>query len=212
LAYNPAVSPYVYATYSSFVTGTPNITTNKLYIFNPTEGYADLTGGGLDFSTSTPNTVRDIALDASGNLIMSTNASTNFDPVTHLPTTPNSARLEYVTAANLASLTPNSAVEWYYDDIFQTQPGFTGLDIGFAPPAGITGDYNHDGKVDAADYVIWRKTGINGAQGYTDWRSNFGTGGPGAGSGLGGASVPEPASAVLLVIGLAAFGSRRRKG
>jgi hypothetical protein len=117
-----------------------------------------------------------------------------------------------VTAANLASLTPNSAVEWYYDDIFQTQPGFTGLDIGFAPPAGITGDYNHDGKVDAADYVIWRKTGINGAQGYTDWRSNFGTGGPGAGSGLGGASVPEPASAVLLVIGLAAFGSRRRKG
>jgi hypothetical protein len=83
------------------------------------------------------------------------------------------------------------------------------MDLGFAP-AGLTGDYNGDGKVDAGDYVIWRKTNINGAQGYTDWRSNYGTGGPGAGAGLDGASVPEPASLVLLVIGLTAFCSRRR--
>jgi hypothetical protein len=71
--------------------------------------------------------------------------------------------------------------------------------------AGLTGDYNGDGKVNSQDYVVWRKTGINGAQGYTDWRSNFGNGGLGAG-----ASVPEPTSAVLLVIGLVAFCSRRR--
>lgn len=43
------------------------------------------------------------------------------------------------------------------------------------------GDYNNDGKVDAADYVLWRKTNINGATGYTDWRANFGNLSGGAG-------------------------------
>ncbi|HEX2475880.1 MAG TPA: PEP-CTERM sorting domain-containing protein [Lacipirellulaceae bacterium] len=38
---------------------------------------------------------------------------------------------------------------------------------------GLTGDYNGNGKVDAADYVVWRKTNINGQQGYNDWRANF---------------------------------------
>jgi hypothetical protein len=67
---------------------------------------------------------------------------------------------------------------------------------------GIPGDYNSDGKVDARDYVIWRKTDINGAQGYTDWRTNFGTGtsGSGSGSSLKAASVPEPSSPALLAL------------
>lgn len=39
----------------------------------------------------------------------------------------------------------------------------------------LTGDYNSDSVVDAADYVIWRDTNINGAQGYTDWRNNYGS-------------------------------------
>jgi autotransporter-associated beta strand protein len=50
-----------------------------------------------------------------------------------------------------------------------------GADVYWIAPT--LGDYNNDGQVDARDYVVWRKTGINGAQGYTDWRSNFG-GGP----------------------------------
>jgi uncharacterized membrane protein len=42
-----------------------------------------------------------------------------------------------------------------------------------APVAPLPGDFNHDGTVDAADYVVWRKTG--GSQGdYTTWRTNFG--------------------------------------
>ena len=46
------------------------------------------------------------------------------------------------------------------------------------PYGSLVGDYNLNGIVDAADYVAWRDTGINGAQGYTDWRANFGkTGG-----------------------------------
>jgi hypothetical protein len=75
-----------------------------------------------------------------------------------------------------------------------------------APPA-VPGDYNGNGKVDAADYVVWRNGGpllnevdtpgtIN-AQDYTEWRSRFGN--PGSGGGLG-AAVPEPPT--FLMIGL----------
>jgi hypothetical protein len=65
----------------------------------------------------------------------------------------------------------------------------------------LPGDFNGDGDVDAADYVVWRKTGINGQQGYNDWRANFGqsTGGGASSS----TTVPEPAAAFLLVIGTA---------
>jgi hypothetical protein len=45
----------------------------------------------------------------------------------------------------------------------------------------VEGDYNADGSVDAADYVLWRKNNINGQPGYDAWRANFGsTGGSGA--------------------------------
>jgi hypothetical protein len=193
LAYNPNLSPYIYGMFSGFSTG---IATNRLYVFDPAAAYADVTGGGIDLASTITNTARDIALDASGNLFVVTNSSPG--RIVYIPgvTTPGS-----ITAA--------SVVNWYNDEVFQSQPGFAGLDIGLAPP-GIAGDYNNDGKVNASDYVIWRKTNIGGAGGYTTWRSNFGTGGFGAGSSLGGASVPEPASAVLLIIGLAAFCPRRR--
>jgi hypothetical protein len=48
-------------------------------------------------------------------------------------------------------------------------------------PGSIEGDYNGDGSVDAADYVVWRKSNINGQQGYNDWRTNFDSTGGGAG-------------------------------
>ena len=53
------------------------------------------------------------------------------------------------------------------------------------PPGGgiVAGDYNDNGKVDGADYVVWRKTNINGAAGYTTWRSNFGATGSGGNGG-----------------------------
>jgi hypothetical protein len=68
----------------------------------------------------------------------------------------------------------------------------------------LTGDYNGDGSVDAADYVFWRKN--DGSQdGYDDWRENFGrtTGGGDLGSA---AAVPEPASAMLAFFGLVLIG------
>ncbi|HVT29374.1 MAG TPA: hypothetical protein VHE81_15265, partial [Lacipirellulaceae bacterium] len=75
--------------------------------------------------------------------------------------------------------------------------------------AGLAGDYNSDGKVDAADYVVWRKTNINGAQGYTDWRTNFGAGTAGSGSLAGLAAVPEPSACILIVAAVGLLGWRR---
>jgi hypothetical protein len=77
-----------------------------------------------------------------------------------------------------------------------------------AAPA-LRGDYNQDGTVDAADYVLWRK--IDGTHfGYNIWRANFGNT---AGSArLSEATVPEPVTYLLLVSGLAAVncnGTRR---
>lgn len=87
-------------------------------------------------------------------------------------------------------------------------------------PGGLDGDYNDDGTVDAADYVIFRKsfgqtstlpndpdsgTQIDQDQ-YNTFVQNFGET---EGGGSGGA-VPEPASLTMLAIGLAALCFRRR--
>jgi hypothetical protein len=73
----------------------------------------------------------------------------------------------------------------------------------------LSGDYNSDGKVDAADYVIWRDdpAGHGGSGGYDTWRANFGAT---AGSGsLAGSSVPEPGTLVIAAVGLLIVGVRR---
>jgi hypothetical protein len=89
----------------------------------------------------------------------------------------------------------------------------------------LPGDYNNNGVVDAADYVVWRKYqgtthvlpndatgGTIGAAQYAAWRHHFGQP-PGSGAGLSlggpGSTVPEPPSAGLaLVFGLPALARR----
>jgi arylsulfatase A-like enzyme len=84
------------------------------------------------------------------------------------------------------------------------------------PQSALSGDFNHDGVVDATDYVGWRKDGTKGQQGLADWRSNFGKSTPGfgvttPGSGLA-APVPESATWITIVIGATLlFLSRRSK-
>jgi hypothetical protein len=62
------------------------------------------------------------------------------------------------------------------------------------------GDENGDGKVDAADYVAWLK--MDGStSGYAAWRSHFGEVGGGVAFAASAHAVPEPAGALLLLIG-----------
>jgi hypothetical protein len=84
----------------------------------------------------------------------------------------------------------------------------------FVPAVGLPGDYNDDGKVDAADYVVWRKNEgtnivlpnnpiggtIDQAQ-YDQWRSRFGQT---AASGSANSIVPEP-STLLLFLAFVAY-------
>jgi hypothetical protein len=63
----------------------------------------------------------------------------------------------------------------------------------------LDGDYNNNGVVDAADYVVWRNE-INTPAAYNTWRANFGrTAGSGAVAAAS-TSVPEPASALLIIV------------
>jgi hypothetical protein len=73
----------------------------------------------------------------------------------------------------------------------------------------LLGDYNFNGVVDAADYVVWRKPG--GSQsGYDLWRANFGrTAGSGSAGGSPSLAVPEPAGIVMMLNALLAGLYRR---
>jgi hypothetical protein len=82
-------------------------------------------------------------------------------------------------------------------------------------PAAGPGDFNEDGTIDAADYVVWRKTD-GSKEDYDAWRTNFGrTSGGGSGA-TGGApsgsnaAVPEPAGFLLVLVALLAGVFRRR--
>ncbi|HEX4416235.1 MAG TPA: glycoside hydrolase family 44 protein [Lacipirellulaceae bacterium] len=89
---------------------------------------------------------------------------------------------------------------------------------------GLPGDYNRDGKVDMADYVVWRDavgaTGDVPADGNEDnivdardfdlWRTNFGRT-EGSTSGFGTESVPEPSVALLTALSLCAVIARRKR-
>jgi hypothetical protein len=45
--------------------------------------------------------------------------------------------------------------------------------IGAGNSAAASADFNHDGVVDSADYIVWRKSGGTAEQ-YNAWRANFG--------------------------------------
>lgn len=88
--------------------------------------------------------------------------------------------------------------------------------------AGLSGDFNNDGTVDAADYTLWRdnlgaadessinnlgdgNNGVDSAD-YALWKGNFGmTAGGGSGS-----AIPEPASASMVLLAGIALSLRRR--
>ena len=90
----------------------------------------------------------------------------------------------------------------------------------------LLGDYNGNGIVDAADYVVWPKTSVRlvpslAADGngnnqidtgdYDVWRAHFGqTAGSGAGI-IANSAVPEPATLVLLILAPVGWYFHRRR-
>jgi serralysin len=90
---------------------------------------------------------------------------------------------------------------------------------------GLPGDYNGNHVIDAADYTVWRDAltsgaallndsngnGIADANDFTYWRGHFGQSlGSGAGSGAAVATVPEPSTTGILLMGLLAIPYLRR--
>jgi hypothetical protein len=77
------------------------------------------------------------------------------------------------------------------------------LELDFTPGAGLMGDYNNNGFVDAADYVVWRNgdSPDDTQAGYNLWRANFGKPG-GAGSVIGPTAVPEASCFTLGMLAL----------
>src|SRR5262249_32213331 len=105
---------------------------------------------------------------------------------------------------------------------------FSGAGILTVGPPILAGDYNNDGIVDAADYVLWKKnvgqpsqrlpndtTGVIVGQAQYDlWRASFGNTVPVPGSGAVeiASAIPEPSSVALLALAaavLAAFATCR---
>ena len=138
-------------------------------------------------------------------------------------------------ATNITTL--DAVVHLITDDIY-LDLRFTNWGVGFTSGGGFsyqraeaatvtTGDYNGNGSVDAADYTVWRDTlgqsvttpgdGADGNQSgdvddgdYTFWKQHFGATVPGAAAGATVAAVPEPAAAVLALVGVMfAAGFRR---
>ena len=93
----------------------------------------------------------------------------------------------------------------------QANTGMTSFSGEFTIVPTVPGDFNFNGSVDAADYVVWRKTD-GSAPDYNLWRSHFGqTAGSGAALTSSGSmsAVPEPASLALAASALLLLLRRR---
>ena len=86
-----------------------------------------------------------------------------------------------------------------------------------AVPGVLPGDFNHNGTVDAADYIVWRKKpGANyTADDYNAWRTNFGQS---LGSGAWASSaesphanVPEPSTLTITFMAILRLMARRNR-
>jgi hypothetical protein len=123
------------------------------------------------------------------------------------------------TEPSIGRLFAVSVLEWAYEDV-AGRSILAGQTVG---NAGIPGDYNNNGIVDAADFTVWRdhlgqtfelenedpadaNPGVVDQDDYAFWKSQFGTSGSGAGASTAAAGVPEPSTVSLGVLALGAAG------
>jgi len=181
-------------------------------------GNAD-TNPVLGPTSNAPGVILVIPLDANGvpDLTVEDGMLTNIESIT---VTGNDRfktnyELAFDAAGNLYITHSDSELLEVYSPGGQTiaTTNWNGTGFSFnieSPMVGLMGDYNGDGRVDAADYVVWRKNdGTPG--GYNTWRTNFGRTSAGAAAGQSAAAVPEPAAAVWMLGGLMALGAQSRR-
>jgi hypothetical protein len=114
--------------------------------------------------------------------------------------------------------------QWHLNDQASVARSYLHTGLTMMDAASLAGDYNHDGLVDAADYVVWRNSlGDTGAglvadgnrdnivdEGdYNIWRAHFGETASSTGSSAY-ALVPEPTTAWLLAYWTLGAGGVRR--
>jgi hypothetical protein len=134
------------------------------------------------------------------------------------------------TDNGIAILTTGTADGWQIHTngslTAEARPRLVVLSGNVAAAAGLSGDYNENGVVDAADYAVWRNNldqnvtlpndttpGTVLQADYDVWRANFGRIGEVGGGALGAAAaVPEPATCwiALVAMSIVAWGSRKR--
>lgn len=103
---------------------------------------------------------------------------------------------------------------WEYNGVDLTTEPFTGfhspeLVVDYTPNLSA-GDFDADGDVDGADFLVWQRGEVSSppdANDLTDWQTNYGAG---AALTSGVANVPEPSSGVLLLLGSLLFARLRR--
>jgi hypothetical protein len=137
------------------------------------------------------------------------------NPVTQLGRTID--LFDWTGVTPTGTFTISSPYTWNLSNLYTTG------EVTLATALNLPGDYNNNGTVDAADYVVWRENegtsnplpndligGTIGAAHYNQWRAHFGQmAGSGAGANLN-ARVPEPTSCLLLLMALTAFWWHRR--
>jgi hypothetical protein len=187
------------------VTGAGPLATNRVQLQDPTEltantgtnGTGNLTGDGVALELDLS------AITTGGTVLLIDNRTT--DAITGF--------FENGTTKNLYEDGEVIPLIGYDGTATISYHGGTGNDVTLTLVP-LLGDFNHDGTVDAADYVVWQKTGTGGPQGYEDWRANFGKSAPSFGlAALGAdlvAQIPEPASVVSVLIALAAISALRK--
>lgn len=191
---------------------------------SPTYNWSMLHSGAVANAVQTTKPILDqsfllVRIDHLGDTTVPDNAYLWVNPLLNTEPTLESADAQYIGALDFSynrvrAFAGNTTADGPYANfsVDEVRFGSTFADVTpHTPGGGLMGDFNTDGKVDAADYVVWRENpgGIYTPTDFDKWKTNFG-GGAGTGAGVELAAVPEPATLALVAMLAAACVIRRR--
>jgi hypothetical protein len=116
-----------------------------------------------------------------------------------------------VVGDELVLTLPVSFTISYNVAVLQLASSYTGTLVATAPlpPSGLAGDFNTDGVVDGADFLLWQRGGTSSPLSASDlatWKANFGAAiQPDA------TAVPEPSACVLSALVVLSMIRRREQ-